>query len=199
MPKKSAQEQEQEVVSQPLTILTQVIDKRIYLIRGEKVMLDQDLAELYEVETRSLIQAVKRNMERFPEDFMFQVSKEEYESLRSQIGISNTSRGGRRYAPYVFTEQGIAMLSSVLASPRAIQVNIAIMRTFVQFRKMIASNEVLAATVAELEKATNTKLKKHDDQIRAIFEAIKKLIKAQMPKAEEPKRAIGFRVDDEKG
>jgi hypothetical protein len=120
------------------------IERSILLIRGHKVMLDADLAELYGVETRALLQAVSRNQKRFPEDFMFQMSKEEYELLRSQIVISKKGRGGRRYLPYVFTEQGVAMLSSVLRSERAVQVNVEIMRAFVRLRRMLASNEELA-------------------------------------------------------
>jgi hypothetical protein len=176
----------------------QLIEQRIYFIRGQKVMLDSDLAELYEVETRAVVQAIKRNPGRFPEDFIFQLTKEEHESLRSQIVISKVGRGGRRYPPYAFTEQGIAMLSSVLNSERAIQVNIVIMRTFVRLRQLIASNEEIAKKLNELELNTSTKLKLHGDQIRAIFEAIKKLIKAQLPKAETPKRPIGFKADDKK-
>ncbi len=183
--------------TQQLALSVQLIEQRIYLIRGHKVMIDQDLAELYEVETKVLNQAVKRNLARFPEDFMFQLDKAEFDSLRSQFVTSNKSKGGRRYLPYVFTEQGIAMLSSVLNSEKAIQVNIAIMRTFVQMRKLLVTNEELARRIDELEKNTNTRLKKHDDQIRAIFEAIKKLIKATIPKTTEPARQIGFMAKDD--
>jgi ORF6N domain len=130
------------------------IERSILLIRGHRVMLDADLAELYGVETRALLQAVSRNQKRFPEDFMFQMSKEEYELLRSQIVISKKGRGGRRYLPYVFTEQGVAMLSSVLRSEMAVQVNIEIMRAFVRLRRMIASNEDLARKLAAVERNT---------------------------------------------
>ena len=116
------------------------IEKTIYLIRGEKLMLDRDLALLYEVETKVLNRAVKRNLQRFPLDFMFQLTPEEAENLRCQIGTSSFRHGGRRYLPYVFTEQGVAMLSTVLNSERAILVNIEIMRTFVKLRQMLASN-----------------------------------------------------------
>jgi hypothetical protein len=116
----------------------------IYVIRGQKVILDSGLATLYGVETRALVQAVKRNADRFPEDFLFQLMKEESESLRSRIVISNEGRTGRRYDPYAFTEQGVAMLSSVLRSPRAVEVNMAIMRTFVKLRQILATNEELA-------------------------------------------------------
>jgi hypothetical protein len=148
-------------------------------------MLDADLAELYGVETRALLQAVSRNQKRFPEDFMFQMSKEEYELLRSQIVISKKGRGGRRYLPYVFTEQGVAMLSSVLRSERAVQVNIEIMRAFVRLRRMIASNEDLARKLAALEK-------KYDAQFRVVFDAIREL----MTPRESKKRKIGFLVKE---
>jgi len=157
------------------------IERSILLIRGHKVMLDADLAELYGVETRALLQAVSRNQKRFPEDFMFQMSKEEYELLRSQIVISKKGRGGRRYLPYVFTEQGVAMLSSVLRSERAVQVNVEIMRAFVRLRRMLASNEELARKLAALEK-------KYDSQFRVVFDAIRGL----MAPPEPNKRKIGF-------
>ena len=130
------------------------IERSILLIRGHKVMLDADLAELYGVETRALLQAVSRNQKRFPEDFMFQMSKDEYELLRSQIVISKKGRGGRRYLPYVFTEQGVAMLSSVLRSERAVQVNIEIMRAFVRLRELVATHKDLARKLETLEKDT---------------------------------------------
>ena len=161
------------------------IERSILLIRGHKVMLDADLAELYGVETRALLQAVSRNQKRFPEDFMFQMSKEEYELLRSQIVISKKGRGGRRYLPYVFTEQGVAMLSSVLRSERAVQVNIEIMRAFARLRRMLASNEDLARKLAALEK-------KYDSQFRVVFEAIRELMAPPDPK----KRKIGFLVKE---
>jgi phage regulator Rha-like protein len=128
------------------------IERSIVLIKGHKVMLDEDLAELYGVETRILVRNVKRNLERFPAHFMFRLTNEEYQRLRSQIGISKPGRGGRRYLPYAFTEQGVAMLSSVLHSKRAIQVNIAIMDTFVRLRQMLSSHEELAHKLAALEK-----------------------------------------------
>ncbi|MFQ6081941.1 MAG: ORF6N domain-containing protein [Candidatus Aminicenantia bacterium] len=128
----------------------ELVEKKIYLIRSHKVMLDSDLAELYGVETRVLLQSVKRNISRFPSDFMFQLTVDEFNNLRSQI-VTSKSRGGRRYRPYVFTEQGVAMLSSVLRSERAIQVNIQIMRTFVKLRKILASHKELARKLEELE------------------------------------------------
>ena len=153
------------------TINYELIASKIYLIRGIKVILDRDLAELYGVETRSLIQAVKRNIERFPPDFMLRLTKEEFDSLRSQIVISK-GKGGRRYLPYVFSEQGVAMLSSVLKSKRAIEVNIAIICAFVQLRKTLDSHAELARKLADLEK----RFESHDEQIQAIFEVIRQLM-----------------------
>ena len=166
------------------------IEKSIYLIRGQKVMLDRDLAELYGVETGALNRAVKRNIQRFPEDFMFQITDKEEERLRCQIGISKRGRGGRRYLPYAFTEQGVAMLSSVLRSKRAIEVNITIMRVFVQLRNMIASHDRLATRLSEIER----RLEDHDEEIRSIFEAIHNLI--SIP--EKPRKKIGFEVKEGK-
>jgi hypothetical protein len=171
------------------------IERAILVIRGHKVMLDADLAVLYEVETKALNRAVKRNTDRFPADFMFQLTDEEAEFLRCQLGTSKAEagkpsrsqfgtskgRGGRRYLPYAFTEQGVAMLSSVLHSPRAVQVNIAIMRTFVRLRQMLQQNADLARKLAQLEK-------KYDTQFRAVFDAIRELMKPP----EKPKRRIGF-------
>ena len=159
------------------------IEQLILFIRGEKVMRDSDLAALYQVETRTLVQAVRRNFSRFPADFMFQLSKEAFEALRSQIVISNKGRGGRRYLPYVFTEQGVAMLSSILNSERAVQVNIAIMRAFVKLRKILASNKNLACKLEELEK-------KYDSQFKVVFDAIRQLMAPPHPKP----RKIGFRA-----
>jgi phage regulator Rha-like protein len=175
------------------------VERRIYLIRAEKVMLDFDLAALYGVPTKSLNLAVKRNAARFPNDFMSQLTRAEAEGLRLQIGTSNESvalgipslrfqnetsknkRGGRRYLPYAFTEQGVAMLSSVLRSKRAVHVNIAIMRTFVRLREMLLSNADLARKLAALEK-------KYDAQFKVVFDAIRDL----MTPPEKPKRQIGF-------
>ena len=147
-------------------------------------MLDGDLAGLYGVATSNLNKAVKRNRDRFPEDFCFQLSKEEYQALRFQIGISKVGRGGRRFLPYVFTEQGVAMLSSVLRSQRAAQVNIAIMRAFVKLRQMLVGNKELAAKMAELER----KLEGHDQKIHSLFEAIRQLMAPPQPS----RRQIGF-------
>ena len=164
----------------------ELIESKIYLIRGHKVMLDSDLAELYGVETRALVQAVKRNIGRFPQDFMFQLNNQEVITLRSQIVISKSGKGGRRFIPYVFTEQGVAMLSSVLNSERSILVNIAIMRAFVKLREILSVNKELAHKLAQLER----KIEKHDTEIKVIFDAIRQLMAAPEPK----EKKIGFRV-----
>jgi ORF6N domain len=157
------------------------IERRIYFVRGQKVMTDNDLAVLYRVPTKAFNQAVRRNMPRFPADFMFQLTSDECENLRSQTVTS--SWGGRRYLPFVFTEQGVAMLSSVLKSERAVQVNIAIMRAFVKLREVLATHKELTLRLGELE----NKFHKHDRQIQEVFDAIRALLAP-------PKRAIGFRV-----
>jgi len=165
----------------------EIIEKKIYMIRGYKVMIDKDLADLYEVETKIFNRAVKRNSDRFLPDFMFQLTKKEAESLRFQIGTSKTSgRGGRRYLPYVFTEQGVAMLSGILNSKRAVRVNIEIMRAFVKLRQMLASNAQLSRKLKNLEK-------KYDEQFKVVFEAIYKL----MAPPEKKKRKIGFKREKE--
>jgi len=156
------------------------IESRIFLIHGEKVMLSTHLAELYEVEPRVLVQAVKRNIERFPDDFMFQLSKAEFAHLKSQI-VTSSWGGLRRAAPYAFTEQGVAMLSSVLRSERAVQVNIEIMRAFVRLRRMLTSHADLARKIAALEA-------KYDERFKVVFDALRELM-APEPKK---KRAIGF-------
>jgi hypothetical protein len=166
------------------------IEKRIFVIRDRQVMLDEDLADLYGVETRVLIQQMKRNAKRFPRDFMFQLSKAEADALRSQFVISNEGRGGRRYAPYVFTEQGVAMLSGVLRSDRAIAVNIEIMRAFVELRRVASSFEELTQRLDQVERGIDERLSDHDDQLRQIFAALRQLI-APPP---EDKRPVGFRV-----
>lgn len=162
------------------------IERSILLIRGHKVILDADLAGLYGVETKQLIRAVKRNLPRFPEDFTFQLNEEESENLRFHFGTSS-QWGGRRYPPYAFTEQGVAMLSSVLRSKRAIQVNIEIMRTFVRLRRLLASHADLARKLDSLEK-------KYDTQFKAVFDAIRELMKPP----ESKKRPIGFLVEEPK-
>jgi hypothetical protein len=153
--------------------------------RGQKVLLDSDLAALYAVTTGNLNKAVSRNRDRFPSDFMFQLSAEDAEDLIFQIGRSK-GRGGRRHRPYAFTEQGIAMLSSTLSSDRAIRVNIAIMRAFVKLRQMLETNRELARKFSELER----RVEKHDREIAAILEAIRQL----MTPPEKPQREIGFHV-----
>ncbi|OGL63631.1 MAG: DNA-binding protein [Candidatus Tectomicrobia bacterium RIFCSPLOWO2_02_FULL_70_19] len=158
------------------------IERAILLVRGEKVLLDADLAALYGVDTRSLVQAVKRNLGRFPADFMFQLTSEEFDNLRSQFVIS--SWGGRRSSPYAFTEQGVSMLSSVLKSRRAVQVNVEIMRTFVRLRQMLASHADLARKLDTLEK-------RYDAQFKAVFDAIRQLMAPPEPK----RKRIGFRTN----
>lgn len=150
------------------------------MIRDEKVILDQDLAAMYGVETRVLVQAVKRNKERFPKDFMFQLTRDEFHNLKSQIVIS--SWGGRRTRPYAFMEQGVAMLSSVLNSKRAVLVNIEIMRTFVKLRRILATHDKLASKLASLER-------KYDKQFKIVFDAIREIM---APKDPPKRRRIGF-------
>jgi hypothetical protein len=154
----------------------------IALVRGHKVMLDRDLAVLYGVSTKRLNEQVQRNIERFPSDFMFQLTLEEVDSLRSQFATSNRGRGGRRYCPFAFTEQGVAMLSGVLNSRRAVRVNVEIMRTFVKLRQILSSHADLARKLEELEK-------KYDSQFRVVFDAIRELMSAEPVE----NRPIGFR------
>jgi hypothetical protein len=154
-------------------------------MRGEKVLLDMDLAGLYGVATKALNQAVKRNPDRFPEDFMFQLTIEEWDRMRSQTVTSSSGRRRVGYRPYAFTEQGVAMLSSVLRSPRAVQVNIAIMRTFVQLRRLMDSNRELARKIERMEK-------KYDEQFAVVFDAIKRLIAEDDARKSQPRRRIGF-------
>ncbi|MCK5510995.1 ORF6N domain-containing protein [Candidatus Parcubacteria bacterium] len=164
-----------------LNIVSQdIVESKIFLIRRQKVILDRDLASLYGVETKVFNQAVRRNTKRFPEDFMFRLIKEEFEILRSQIVTS--SWGGQRYFPYVFTEQGIAMLSSVLNSEKAIEVNIAIMRTFVNIRKFVSTYDGLAMKMAELEN-------KYDNKIIDIYKILDEFNKKEGDKTE-----IGFKL-----
>ena len=163
------------------------IEKSILLIRGHKVMLDGDLAELYGVTTAALNQAVKRNIGRFPEDFAFQLTEDEFASLISQIVTSKTGRGGRRKLPWAFTEHGILMLSSVLRSERAVQANIQIMRAFIRMRQLLASNKGLMQKILSMEK-------KYDEQFKKVFQAIYQL----MIEEEKPKRQIGFKTKDDK-
>jgi hypothetical protein len=171
--------------SVPVTFL----ERRIYLIRGNKVMIDTDLAQLYGVPTHRLNEAVKRNRSRFPSDFMFQLNKKEAESLTSQFAISKKGRGGRRTLPYVFTEHGVAMLSSVLNSERAVQVNIVIMRAFVRLRQMLESNEELNRKFT----AVIRKLAMHDKYFTVVFDELKKLRAQPTP----TRRRIGFATEND--
>src|SRR5438270_13703879 len=171
-----------------LLIPVTLIERRIYLIRSQKVMIDTDLAQLYGVATYRLNEAVKRNRKRFPADFMFQLNKKEFESLTSQFAISKKGRGGRRTLPYVFTEQGVAMLSSVLNSETAIQVNIVIMRAFVKLRQMLEANEELNRKFT----AVIRKLATHDKYFTVVFDELKKLTAEPAP----ARRQIGFTGDN---
>ena len=174
-------------------IAAPAIEKRILVVRERQVMLDEDLADLYGVETKALTRAVRRNEERFPADFMFQLTRDEYADLRSQIGASSSGHGGRRYPPYVFTEQGVAMLSGVLRSGRAIAVNVEIMRAFVELRRATASHAVIEERLEELERETAAKLGQHDEQLRQIFDALRRLISPPS----RPKRHVGFAPPDD--
>ena len=156
----------------------------IYVIRGHKVILDKDLADLYEVSTKNLNKAVIRNKPRFPEDFMFQLSKKEFDNLRFQFGTS--SWGGRRYMPYAFTEQGVAMLSSVLRSKRAVAVNIAIMRTFVKLREILATNSALRRKIEAIER-------KYDEQFKLVFKILSEMVMVE----EKPKKPVGFLTESQ--
>jgi hypothetical protein len=168
------------------------IQKRILVVRERHVMLDEDLAELYGVQTGRLIQQVKRNIDRFPSDFMFQLTRNEAAALRSQSAISSDGHGGRRYAPYVFTEQGVAMLSGVLRSKTAVAVNIAIMRAFVELRRAATSYTAIERRLEDLERETKAKLGQHDQQLDGIFQALRQLI-SPPPR---PKRPVGFRLPE---
>jgi hypothetical protein len=171
------------------------IGAQILAMRDQRVILDSGLAELYGVPTKVLVQAVKRNLTRFPQDFMFQLSADEFAALRSQTVTSNTGRGGRRTPPYVFTEQGVAMLSSVLSSPHAIGINIEIMRTFVRVRELAATHSELAKRLSELEEKTESLSMQHDtfssntrNQLRQVLAALRELMTPPTP----TKRPIGF-------
>ncbi|HSR19024.1 MAG TPA: ORF6N domain-containing protein [Ignavibacteriaceae bacterium] len=159
------------------------IEQKIFIVRSQKVMLSTHLSTLYNVEVRALVQAIKRNLDRFPKDFMFQLSKKEFENLKSQI-VTSSWGGARRSRPYAFTEQGVAMLSTVLKSKKAVKVNIQIMRAFVKLREILSTHKELAQKLKELE----LKIDSHDQQIQAIFEVINQLITAP----EKPKKKIGF-------
>ncbi len=179
-------------MNENLILRGQNIASIIYMIRGEKVMLDMDLAELYGVETKILKQAVRRNISRFPSDFLFELTKEEDTYLREQFVNSNLGRGGTRYLPFAFTEQGVAMLSGILNSERAIAVNIAIMRTFVQMRKFMLANIDLSKRMDDLERLMINRFEDNEADIRDIYEALRQLT-IEEEVVNEPRRPIGFK------
>ena len=166
----------QVIKKSEVAVPVEIIQNRIYLIRGRKVMFDKDLAELYAVTTGNLNKAVKRNIERFPGDFMFQLTRQEADSSRFQFGSLNRGQN-IKYLPFVFTEQGVAMLSSVLNSKRAIQVNIKIMRVFIQLRELMISHKDLACKIEDFERKFNDKFQEHDKKFFLVFDAIKRLMK----------------------
>jgi hypothetical protein len=170
-----------QTLSKTAIVPRALISQKIFFVRGTRVMLDADLARLYRVVTKNLNKAVKRNASRFPSDFMFQLSSNEMRDLRFQIGTSKREQGGRRYSPYAFTEQGIAMLSSVLSSSRAVQVNVAVMRTFVRLREMLATHEELRRKIDAMEK-------RYDARFQAVFETIRQMLATPVP----VKKPIGF-------
>lgn len=172
--------------SNNLPIPIEFIERRIYLIRGRKVMIDADLAEFYQVLTKNLNLAVRRNFDRFPQDFIFQLNKVELANLRLQFATSNEGRGGRRYLPYAFTEHGVAMLSSVLNSKRAVQMNILIIRAFIQLREILASNQNIAQKIKGLER----RQMRDGARIDVIYKIVRRLIQTPVL----PKNPIGFRT-----
>ncbi|WKZ61359.1 MAG: ORF6N domain-containing protein [Cyclobacteriaceae bacterium] len=174
-----------------ITLSEEAIYAQIFVIRKHKVMLDFHLADLYEVDTKVLNQAVKRNLDRFPDDFMFQLSADEWDSLRSQFVTSKSTRGGRRYAPFAFTEQGVSMLSSVLNSPRAIAVNIQIMRLFVKMRQMIIGYKDLLKKIEKLEKAQM----ENNEDIASIYNLIKELLEPAI----KDRTPVGFKINPKNG
>ena len=163
----------------------EVIEQKILLIRGHRVILDRDLAKLYGVDTRRLNEQVKRNLQRFPEDFMFQLTNEEFLNWRSQIAISNSEKMGLRRRPYAFTEHGAIMAANILNSGRAVEMSIRVVRTFIKLRQLLTTHKELAYKLSELER----KIEKHDTEIQAIFESIRQLM---APTPQKPKRHIGF-------
>jgi hypothetical protein len=182
-------------VENSIVIVDEVVMNKIYIVRGQKVMLDRDLAELYQIETKQLKRQIKRNIERFPEDFMFEMNKEEFENWRRQFGTSNLSdKMGLRYAPYVFTEQGVAMLSSVLNSPKAIQVNIQIIRIFTRIRQMLIDNTDIRLAIEKLEKKTDNNTK----NIEVVFQYIDELSdkKESEQSVIKPRKQIGYKLPE---
>jgi hypothetical protein len=172
--------------TQNAIVPTALISQKIFFVRGTRIMLDADLARLYGVATKNLNKAVKRNATRFPADFMFRLSQKDLDTLRFQFGTSNPGRGGRRYTPYAFTEQGVAMLSSVLRSSRAVQVNVAIMRTFVRLRELLTTHEELRRKIDAMEK-------RYDARFQAIFDTIRQMLETPIP----GKKQIGFHARPE--
>ena len=172
------------MISKSTNLILQNIETKIIALHGQKVILDVDLAQLYQVKTSRLNEQIKRNKNRFPEDFMFQLTQEDVDMLRSQFAISKSKRGGRRYLPYVFTEYGVLMAANVLNSERAIAVSIFIVRAFARLRSLVANNKELVIKLTELER----KFTIHDKAIKDLFEAIRKL----MSQPESPRRPIGF-------
>ncbi len=171
-----------------ITAADEVIMNKIYVIRGQRVMIDRDLAELYEVETKRLKEAVRRNTSRFPKDFMFEMNKKEFENWRTQIATSKEDKQGLRYAPFCFTEQGVTMLSCILNSERAIEVNIQIIRIFTKMKEMLLTHKDILFQLYKIEK----KLTAHDEDIKLIFEYLKKLLNPP----QEPRKRIGFKPDN---
>jgi len=176
--------------NQSVQIKNEIIMNKIYIVRGQKIMIDRDLAELYNVETKRLKEAVRRNINRFPEDFMFEMTEDELRNWRSQFASSNFSdKMGLRYAPFCFTEQGVTMLSCILNSDRAISVNIQIIRIFISMREMLMTNKDILLKVEQLERKVN----KHDEDIQLIFRYLRQLLNPP----QEPRRKIGFIQDGE--
>jgi hypothetical protein len=177
-----------KTIKSSIVVADEVIMNKIYVVREQKVMIDRDLAELYQVETKRLKEAVRRNPKRFPKDFMFEMNKKEFENWRSQNASSKSDKKGLRYAPFCFTEQGVTMLSCVLNSDHAIDVNIQIIRIFSKMKEMLLTNKDILLQMQKIEK----KLTAHDNDIRLIFEAMKQLLNP----THEPRKRIGFKPDN---
>lgn len=173
-------------------VIVEAIADKIYFVRGRRVMLDSDLAEVYSVTTKRLNEQVRRNIERFPEDFMFQLTEQEFESLRSQFATSNKQRGGRRYFPYVFTEHGAVMLASVLKSQIAVDASIQVVRAFIQMRTILLVHEDLAQRIEELENVTD----KHDEKFKVVSHLLRQILNTQKTVKKE-KRQIGYLAENE--
>jgi len=173
----------------PIVLEPRDLERRIYIVRGQRVMLDSELADLYGVPTKRLNEQVHRNLDRFPEDFAYQLTQQEFTALKSQIATSKVGRGGKQKLPWVFTEHGVAMLSSVLRSPQAVAVNIAIMRAFVRMRRLFATPGELVTQLQELAQSVQL----HDEQIKQIADILRRMME---PPPQPPKRRIGFHVSD---